>query len=117
MLTLHCARVNSAARYGAAAVLSLIILGVILRAAYADGMVVGGCVGGPGAANCVVRWGEAGDPHIRLVPEPANDLEKKRAAERDHKWEERCRPTIAQDRYGVPRYQYTAPGCEFGVIE
>jgi hypothetical protein len=117
VLTLHCARVVPAARYGAAAALSLMISATILSTAYADGMLAGGCVGGNGAANCVVRWGEAGDPHIRIVPEPANDLEKKRAAERDHKWEERCRPEIAQDRYGVPRYQYAAPGCEFGVIE
>jgi hypothetical protein len=24
---------------------------------------------------------------------------------------------VFQDRYGVPRYEYAAPGCEFGVIE
>jgi len=114
---LHGARVEAVARYGAAAMLSLIILATIVSAAYADGVLLGGCVGGGGAANCVVRWGEAGDPYIRLVPQPTDELEKKRSAERDHKWEERCRPTIAQDRYGVPRYQYAAPGCEFGVIE
>ncbi len=117
VLTLRCVRMASATRYGAVAMLSLIISGVILSAAYADDMLVGGCVGGGRSANCVVRWGEAGDPFIRLVPEPANALEKKRSAERDHKWEERCRPRIAQDRYGVPRYQYAAPGCDFGVIE
>jgi hypothetical protein len=46
----------------------------------------------------------------RRYPSPAR-------AGADHKWEERCRPTIAQDRYGVPRYQYAAPGCEFGIID
>jgi hypothetical protein len=117
VLTLHCARVDSAARYGAAAALSLVISAMIVSAASADGMLVGGCVGGTGAVNCVVRWGEAGDTHLRLVPEPTSDFEKKRSADRDHKWEERCRPTIAQDRYGVPRYQYAAPGCEFGIID
>lgn len=85
--------------------------------AYADGMAVGGCIGGQGALNCAVRWGEAGDPYIRTVPEPANQAERTRAAERDHKWEARCKPIIRQDRYGVPRYQYSAPGCDFGVIE
>jgi hypothetical protein len=86
-------------------------------AAYADGMAVGGCVGTRGSLNCVVRWGEAGDPYVRLVPQPIDQVEKDRAAERDHKWQDHCRPTIAQDYYGVPRYRYAAPGCEFGVIE
>ena len=117
VLTLRCVRMASAARYGALAMMSLIVFHVILSAAHADEMLVGGCVGGGRAINCVVHWGEAGDPYIRLVPEPANALEKKRSAERDHRWEERCRPRIAQDRYGVPRYQYAAPGCDFGVIE
>jgi len=85
--------------------------------AYADGMAVGGCVGTRGSVNCVVRWGEAGDPYVRTVPEPANQAERARSAERDHKWQDRCKPVIAQDRYGVPRYQYSAPGCEFGIIE
>jgi hypothetical protein len=117
VLTLRCLRSATAARYGAAATLSLIISGVILSAAYADGMLVGGCVRSRGAVNCVARWGEAGDPYIRLVPDPADALAKKRSAERDRRWEERCRPLIAQDRYGVPRYHYAASGCEFGVIE
>jgi hypothetical protein len=51
------------------------------------------------------------------VPQPDNEADKERAAARDHKWIERCRPTIAQDHYGVPRYHYVAEGCEFGVIE
>lgn len=115
MLTFNCARVASwsAARFGAAVTLSVITW----SAAYADGMAVGGGVGSRGSVSCVVRWGEAGDPYVRLVPEPANEEEKACAAERDRKWQERCRPIIGQDRYGVPRYQYAAPGCEFGVIE
>ena len=121
MLTLNCARValtsRHAAHVGAATALSAIILAMILSAAYADGMAVGGCLGGGGAVNCVVRWGEAGDPYVRTVPQPTDEAERARAAQRDRKWEERCRPTIAQDRYGVPRYHYSAPGCEFGVIE
>jgi hypothetical protein len=119
VLTLHCARVGLAARCGAASVLSLVILAMIFSAAYADGSLMGGCIGSGGSANCVMRWGTstAGNGYIRPVPEPANELEKKRAEDRDHKWEERCHPTIAQDHLGVPRYQYAAPGCEFGVIQ
>ena len=92
--------------------------------AYADELYVGGCVGagaagrgsGAGAFNCVLRIGPAGDPYIRTVPQPQNEADKARQAERDHRWVERCRPVVAQDRFGVPRYHYAAPGCEFGVL-
>jgi len=97
--------------------LSAMILGVIWSAAYAGGVAVGGCVGSQGSVSCVARWGEAGDPYVRLVPQLANEAERARAAERDHKWEQRCRPVITQDRFGVPRYQYATQGCEFGIIE
>ena len=43
------------------------------------------------------------------------EAEKARLATRDHKWLARCRPVIERDRYGVARYYYAAPGCEFGV--
>jgi hypothetical protein len=85
--------------------------------AYADTLYVGGCVGAPGTVNCVLRVGPAGDPYIRSVPEPASEADKARATERDHKWLERCKPVVFQDRYGVPRYHYAAAGCGFGVIE
>ena len=78
MLTFSCARValanmvstRSAAHIAGAATLSIAILATIWSAAYADGMALGGCVGGTGALNCVVRWGEAGDAYIRVVPQP-----------------------------------------------
>jgi hypothetical protein len=35
-------------------------------------------------------------------------------ADRERDWMARCRPMIRPDRYGVGRYQYAAPGCEFG---
>jgi len=90
---------------------------ITLTAADADTVGVGGCVGVKGSVNCVVRVGPAGDPYIRTVPQPENEADKERSAARDRKWIERCHPTIAQDRYGVPRYHYVAAGCEFGVIE
>jgi hypothetical protein len=121
VLTLSCARVALASRHAvraaAAAVLAVVALATIWSAAYADGLAAGGCIGGGASLNCVVRWGEAGDPYIRTVPQPADEIERTRAAERDRKWEARCKPAIAQDHYGVPRYQYAAPGCEFGVIQ
>ncbi len=96
---------------------ALVVAALSLTAAHADTVAVGGCVGSPGAFNCVVRFGTAGNPFVRTVPQPATDEERDRAAARDRKWIDRCRPTIAQDRYGVPRYHYVAAGCEFGVIE
>ena len=108
---------------GAAVTLSLVSF------AHADTLDVFGCVGGggygwgyghgsgAGGSSCVERKGPAGDPYVRTVPAPKSDEERERSAERDHKWLARCRPIVAQDRYGVPRYHYAAPGCEFGVIE
>jgi hypothetical protein len=100
-----------AAYAGAALTLPLVTL------AYADTLYVGGCVGAPGTVSCVLRVGPAGDPYIRTVPQPENDADKARTTERDQKWLQRCRPIVAQDRYGVPRYHYAAAGCSFGVIE
>jgi hypothetical protein len=127
VLTFRCARAAlaacAAARIGAAITLSVMTLSVMTsssmtwNSARADGIVVGGCVGARGALNCVARWGLAGDPNVRRVPQANSETEKARAAERDHKWLSRCRPVIQQDAYGVPRYHYAAVGCEFGVIE
>lgn len=86
--------------------------------AHADKLIVGGCVGflfGP--RNCVTRIGPAGDPYVRMVPAPVGQAEQDRSAERDRHWMARCHPIVVQDRYGVPRYQYAARGCEFGVID
>jgi hypothetical protein len=106
-----------------ATALTAAILIAISSVASADGIAVGGCVGGYGSffgrqngVNCVLRWGQAGSTNIRQVPEASGE-ERSLAAERDRKWQERCKPAIAQDRYGVPRYIYAARGCEFGVIE
>ena len=100
-----------AAGFGAAFTLSMITV------TYADTLYVGGCVGGAGAANCVLRVGPAGDPYIRSVPQPGTEAEKARAVEHDRRWMSRCRPIVVQDRYGVPRYHYAAEGCEFGIID
>jgi hypothetical protein len=56
-------------------------------------------------------------PHIIAVPPPASEAERAAAEARDRRWVTRCRPTIRQDRYGMPRYSYAAPGCEYGVLD
>jgi len=77
----------------------------------------GGCVGGRGSFNCVTRWAPAGDPFVREVPQPVDEAARARARERERRWVDRCHPVIEPDRYGVPRYHYAMPGCEFGVGE
>jgi hypothetical protein len=117
MLTLRCARLVSwSAHLGAAATLSILTLSSTWSAARADGMAIGGCVGSRYSITCFSHWGAYRDPYVRLVA-PATEAEKALGAQRDRKWQAHCRPDVFQDRYGVPRYEYAAPGCEFGVIE
>jgi hypothetical protein len=106
-----------AARFAAAATLSVVVSSVVVSSsARADGIVVGGCVGTRYSITCVKRWGGYGDPYVRLVPSQT-EAEKALSADRERKWQARCRPAVVQDLYGIPRYEYAAPGCEFGVIE
>jgi hypothetical protein len=72
------------------------------------------CYGAKGFFSCVTNWhkthGEAGPRH-------RTEQELAASVERDRKWVDRCRPVIRQDHYGVDRYHYAAPGCEFGKTE
>jgi len=99
---------------GAALALS-VAMWAAAGSAQAQELRVGGCVGGWFNFNCVTRWSEPGDPYVRDVPKPSSPEGKTRAMERDKRWANRCRPTITQDRYGVARYHYALPGCEFGI--
>jgi len=56
-------------------------------------------------------------PHVIAVPQPMSEQERAAAEARDRRWVQRCRPSIRQDRYGMPRYVYAAPGCEFGRLD
>ena len=75
------------------------------------------CVGGFTTFNCVTRWGPAGNPYVRPIPGPVDEVERARLVARDRKWLARCTPILERDRYGVGRLRYAAPGCEFGVGE
>jgi len=75
------------------------------------------CVGSRASLSCVGQWGPSVDPHIRYAPGPRDPREEAEAAERERRWVARCRPVIRQDQYGVARYRYAAPGCEYGVIQ
>ena len=102
---------------GAAFALSVFTSFVGMASATAQEIQSGGCIGSLFSINCVTRWGPAGDPYVRIVPPPVDAAAAARSLERDRRWADRCHPTIVPDHYGVSRYRYAAPGCEFGVDE
>ncbi|MCC6887237.1 MAG: hypothetical protein IT536_01660 [Hyphomicrobiales bacterium] len=74
------------------------------------------CYGTWDLESCVIAAGPRRSPHVIAVP--AGSAEERAAMEaRDRRWVERCRPTIRQDRYGMPRYSYASPGCAFGRLD
>jgi len=56
------------------------------------------------------------NPHVIPVPQATED-ELAAMQARDSRWVARCRPQIRQDRYGMPRYIYAAPDCEYGRLD
>jgi hypothetical protein len=78
----------------------------------------GYCVYSYGLEICDERWAKAvsGLPRIIQVPAPRTEDTEERD-QHARKWRARCRPVIEQDQYGVGRYYYAAPGCEFGKTE
>jgi hypothetical protein len=101
--------------FGIVVAIAVQIMPGALAPAHADGVLLG-CTRDFGAVSCGAVWGHGGDPYIRTVPAPRTAKEQAQYDARDHKWVERCHPVIRQDHYGVARYYYAAPGCEFGVI-
>jgi hypothetical protein len=73
--------------------------------------------GGYGAGGCVEIERELVNPYVIEVPQPRTEKEIADAAERQRLWLARCRPVIRQDHYGVRRYHYAVPDCEYGKYE
>ncbi len=112
----------SAAHVGAAIIGAAMIVTVMASIAAATSAHAGGisdtsCVGNWTNFNCVTRWGPPVDPYVRLVPQAVGATDQAPIIARERKWLARCRPVITHDPYGVARYRYAAPGCEFGVGE
>ena len=99
---------------GGALALPLILVATVCPAE-AEGVQIDSCIGTELTSHCVTWSAPGNDPYIRAVPQPRDGAERARAKEEDQRWVERCQPTIHQDRYGVARYHYARPGCEFGV--
>lgn len=102
------------------AALALLLLSMMAAPArsHTPGTSTFSCVGGYGTGSCVViRRPGVSNPHVISVPAPQSDADRQDADARDRIWFDRCRPLVRQDRYGMPRYSYGAPGCEFGRID
>ena len=119
MLTFSCAKTRRPSRRAAfaSAACALAILSAAAGPgrARAEEIESDGCVRDVYTSDCVSRSGPAVDPFVRIVPAPADAAEKAHADERERRWVDRCRPIIRPDRYGVGRYYYAVPGCEFGI--
>ena len=76
------------------------------------------CVTSRGLHSCVDLWGPPGSiAKVIAVPGPRDEREAAAAAERERLWLARCKPVGRTDAYGVRRFWYAAPGCEFGRYE
>ncbi len=109
----------------AATLVRLFVLTSLMSASMATGAqaqsrftdtVTGSCVFSAGTAHCVrqYRYNDPGNSGIKQYAEPAEEVAQ--AREREKAWEARCRPVLRQDYYGVSRYVYAAPGCEYGRL-
>jgi hypothetical protein len=87
---------------------------------YRDGYTNGSSVASRdayGADSCVEIRHELTNPYVIPVPPPRSEAEARDIDAHERLWRARCRPVARQDRYGVNRYVYAAPGCEYGKYE
>jgi hypothetical protein len=101
-----------------AALAAVLSSGQPVQAGGAAGGFTSYCVYSNGYEICGERRGDANGGIPRIIEVPAPQGERAIEADaRERKWLARCRPVIKQDRYGVGRYAYARPGCEFGKSE
>ena len=100
------------------AALALLALSMMSAPARSEGVATYNCYGNRNMKSCVATFRREGfHPNVINVPAPQTADERAAAEARDGRWLERCGPGIRQDRYGMPRYSYVAPGCEFGRLD
>lgn len=77
------------------------------------------CTRGPGGMSCAGSLGSGRGtfPQIVHIAAPTDAEEIRRSAARMARWRARCRPVFREDRYGVKRAHYAAPGCDLGKID
>jgi hypothetical protein len=84
-----------------------------LTPAEADRIRTTTCVRSGGVSSCTTIW-RTGVGSGTVLWTPRTEREAAEADERERLWLARCRPVAEHDQYGVKRYRYAAPGCEFG---
>jgi hypothetical protein len=105
-------------RLAAAGLLALAVIASSFSTAKADWSISSSCVGYWGMGNCAaVKRHFVRDTHLRQVRGFDTEDEAKESVLRDRKWMSFCKPVVLTDRYGVSRYSYAQPGCEFGRSE
>jgi hypothetical protein len=110
-------RFSLTAWLAALALLALSMMSAPARSA-PDRIYTTNCYGARNMLSCVhTRRRGPLNPHVIKVPKLQTPEEREAAEARDRLWAERCRPVIRQDRYGMPRYSYSAAGCEYGRLE
>jgi hypothetical protein len=110
-------RFSLSAWLAALALLALSMMSAPARS-QTEGVVTWNCFGGRYSESCVTTFRKGPfNPHVIAVPAPTSAEDRAAAEARDRRWAERCQPVIRQDRYGVPRYSYSAPGCEYGRLD
>jgi hypothetical protein len=98
-------------------ILAAIVLVLSLSPAESSDLDASNCIGRNGNVSCVEIWRQgAVNPNIRPLPPAGSEQESAAMRQRLERWQARCRPVIRQDAYGVQRYRYAAPGCDFGRL-
>jgi hypothetical protein len=111
-------RFSPLAWLAALAVLALSMMAAPARSQAGEGVYTWNCFGSRYSRSCVGIFRDGrNNPHVIKVPGPTSPEETAAAEARDRRWSERCSPVISQDRYGMPRYTYRAPGCEYGRLD
>lgn len=109
-------RFSPSAWLAALALMAFSMMAAPARSQPGDNLHTSNCSGTRYSESCVFRRGPF-NPHVINVPGPTSDEERKAAAARDQRWVERCRPQLRPDRYGMLRYNYFAPDCEYGRLD
>jgi hypothetical protein len=102
----------------ALALLALSIMAAPARSEPGEGTYTSNCYRTGRTESCVATFRRGNfHPNVINVPAPTNADDIAAAEARDRRWVERCRPVIRQDHFGMPRYSYSAAGCEFGRLD
>jgi hypothetical protein len=95
-----------------------LVAAILVKPAHAEVLALPGSNSGWSVCSGeLCQWGEGslpGGPHIIQVPQPTSEADIAARDESVKKWETECGVKLVRDQYGVMRYTYSKPGCEYG---